>query len=54
MPPVLITQTEKAIELFEDSFSVDAVAAFAFDNTTTHQNKAGQECTCGCTHNCTH
>ena len=36
----LLTQTEKAIELFEDNFPGNAVAAFAFENATTHQKCA--------------
>jgi len=36
----LLAQTEKAIELFEDNFPGNAVAAFAFDNATTHQKRA--------------
>src|SRR5882724_7460213 len=36
----LCSQTEKAIELFEDNFSSTAVAAFVFDNSPAHQKHA--------------
>jgi len=36
----LLAQTEKAIELFEDNFPGNAIAAFAYDNATTHQKHA--------------
>ena len=34
------SQTEQAIELFEDNFQGTAIAAFGFDNATGHQKRA--------------
>ena len=36
----LCSQTEQAIELFEDNFQGTAIAAFGFDNATGHQKRA--------------
>jgi len=37
---VFCAQTELAIELFEDNFPGNAVAAFGFDNAPSHQKQA--------------
>ncbi|KIJ52407.1 hypothetical protein M422DRAFT_156698 [Sphaerobolus stellatus SS14] len=36
----LVKQTKHAIKLFKDNFGSTAIAAFAFDNATTHQKRA--------------